>query len=584
MAALLLVLAFASSALVFGQACALAQAISNLWAGQAVPDQLALLAGFLACFALRHAIAFAQGEALERYSGKQAARLRNELLTVAFCDDAALARHMGTAATAMAATEGVDDIARYVRVIPPKACGVIGTSAPLLAALLAVDWVSGVIALIAAPVIVLFMVMLGRQAQARAERQYAESGRLANRFIDSLRGIESITSLNAGKRAGASVHDASEQLRVATMRTLSVATLSGAVLDLICVFGVAAIAMMLAFRLMDGSIELAAALTALMLAPEFFTPIRLFASDFHASLDGRNALSALLSIVDDARAHARAGAHGQGPEDGRALGGKGGGAAALDGNGAVKPWGASSTLQMSHVSYRYGKAAEALSDVSFSACGYAKVGIVGMSGSGKSTLIDLVAGFKSPSAGAVALDGEPADLGCAAWRDQLHYIPQHPHLFRMSLADNIRFYAPDASLEDVLRAVRLVGLDKLVDELPEGLDTVVGEGARKMSGGEAQRVALARVLLDDRKVLLFDEPTAHLDIETEMELKQRMLACMEGRLVLFATHRLHWMEDMDLVLVMEDGAVVQAGAPAELLACDGAARRLLNAQEGGPHE
>ena len=131
------------------------------------------------------------------------------------------------------------------------------------------------------------------------------------------------------------------------------------------------------------------------------------------------------------------------------------------------------------------------------------------------------------------------------------------------------------------RAVAAMGLDALVAELPQGLDTLVGEGARALSGGQAQRVALARAFLDgERRVLLFDEPTAHLDIETELELKERMLPLMRGRLVFFATHRLHWMVDMDTVLVVEDGRVVEAGDPAELAGAGGAYARLA-LQMGG---
>ena len=162
------------------------------------------------------------------------------------------------------------------------------------------------------------------------------------------------------------------------------------------------------------------------------------------------------------------------------------------------------------------------------------------------------------------------------------YIPQDPYLFHATLRENIAFYRPGAADEEVERAVRAMGLEGLVAELPEGLGTLVGEGGRALSGGERQRVALARALLDrSRRVLVFDEPTAHLDIETELELKERMLPLMEGRLVFFATHRLHWTHDMDAVIVMEGGRAVEFGEPRALAAQGGAFARLAAQVEGG---
>ena len=556
--AFLLLSSLVQAVLFVGQALELALALASLWEGQPVGSQAARLAGFFGCFAARHAVALAQGELLDRFSRKRACDLRKQLLAHVFCGKSSLARRIGTASTAQAATGEIDDVARYMRTVPPGACAVAGMSAPLLAALFAIDWASGVIVLASFPVIALFMVMLGNQAKARAVRRHDESRRLSNHFIDTLRGIESISSLGAGKRAAEEVRGASDRLRVATVRTLSVATLSGAVLDLIAMFGVAAVAMMLAFRLMDGTVGLPRALAALMLSPECFAPIRSFASGFHASLDGRTALAHVQAVLSGAESEAT------GPSASERA-----------------PWSAGDTLEAVGVGVSHAEGIPALREASFSCKGFTKVGIVGESGAGKSTLVDVLAGFEKPSSGSFAINGAPIDLGGEWWSKQVHYIPQHPHLFHMSVADNMRFYAPNATGEDIEQAASAMGLDQLIRELPDGLETIVGEGARSLSGGEAERIALARALLDDRPVLLFDEPTAHLDIETELELKQRMLPLMENRLVFFATHRLHWINDMDYVVVLDGGRIVEAGAPSDLLAHGGALRRLASADRGG---
>ena len=162
------------------------------------------------------------------------------------------------------------------------------------------------------------------------------------------------------------------------------------------------------------------------------------------------------------------------------------------------------------------------------------------------------------------------------------YLPQSPHIFSTTLRNNLTFYQSDATEEEIAHALELVGLTSLVTELPKGLDTVVGEGGRSLSGGQSQRVALARAVLHRTcRVLVFDEPTAHLDIETEWELKQRMLPLMEGKLVFFATHRLHWLSEMDEILLLEDGQVRDFGSYEALSKASSFAYLSSHEKEGG---
>ena len=613
MAALVL-LAFLQAGCIAAQALALSQAIAGLWAGASLADMVPNIALFAICFAVLQIARFCQETMLDGYSLKQASQLRQRLLQNTFDERVMLASSQGAAVVAVTANEGIEEVQTYIRIIPPKIIGVAAISLPLLVVEYLVDWPSGIILTVMFPVIIFYMVLLGRQARMRAERQYGVYTRLSNRFMDTLRGIEVIKSFGASEEEGESVYTFSEKLRKATMRTLTTATLSSAVLDLCATFGVAAVAMMLAFRLMDGSIVLATGLAALILAPEYFTPIRSFASDFHASLDGKNALAAALSMVQV----------GTTPEAGEAGGAQDGalpreGGELCEGERVCakgKPcegeepfakkelrksdvpqgvnsqtgdtqdedarddvpcaghdsqdddqrdnedvlWSDSSVLEFSGVAYSYGEAGPGVHDVTFTARGFEKIAVIGKSGAGKSTLAKLVAGFIAPDAGSICLDGKPLDVSAASWKRQVRFIPQNPYIFRATLEDNIRFYRPDATREQVEGAVRAVGLEALVAELPQGLDTMVGEGARGLSGGQAHRVALARIFLDDRaSVLVFDEPTAHLDIETELELKESMLPLMDGKLVIFATHRLHWIADMDRVVKLDNGTVVGEG-------------------------
>lgn len=398
---------------------------------------------------------------------------------------------------------------------------------------------------------------------------------MANHFVDTLRGLATLKLFGRDGAAGEEVYATSERFREATVQTLRAATLSSLVLDLAGTCALAAVAIMLGFRLMDGSVALMPALAALVAVPECFGAVRRFSADFHASLDGRNALAEIFDMLRDGdageqpageKAASTKGTPGEGPVGEKAVPAEGPAA-------PVAPWSASSVLRLRGAGFSYASADgahRALEGVDLELRGFERLGVVGVSGSGKSTLASLLAGFAAPDRGAVELDGAVlpgAGLCRADWRAQVAYIPQAPHLFSATLRDNLAFYRPDASEDEVLAAVRAVGLDGLLAELPHGLETPVGQGGRQLSGGQAQRVALARALLDShRRVWVLDEPTAHLDVETELALKECMLPLMEGRAVVLATHRLHWMGAMDRVLVLEEGWVAQVGTPAELCA------------------
>ncbi|WP_080797473.1 thiol reductant ABC exporter subunit CydD [Arabiibacter massiliensis] len=561
--AALLALATARAALVVAQAWALASAIVHLWEGAPLLDQAPLIALFLACFVGGQGVRYAQDSFLDRYAYARIDDLRGKLLRAVFTEGSRIVQAEGSGSVSALVLEGIDQVETYLRLILPKIVCVVVVPLVVLLCTFPVDWVSGLIMLVMYPVIVFYMGLIGATAKAAASRQHDEYRRLSNHFFDSMRGIDTLKLLGQGRRHGERIFEVSERFREATVKTLRLATLSGSVLDLISTLSLAAVAIMLGFRLVDGSIAFFPALFVLVLVPEYFKPIREFASDYHASLDGKNALASIQAIV----ASAPAGDASEGEDSGGA---------------GIPAWDEESVLELADVGFSY-PGREALSGVSFAARGFERIGVIGASGSGKSTLVNLLGGFSAPSAGGVRAAGrEVADLRDPSWQRQVLYIPQDPYLFHATLRENIAFYRPGASEEDVERAVGVVGLDALVAELPDGLDTVVGEGARALSGGQAQRIALARALLDrSRRILLFDEPTAHLDIETELELKERMLPLMEGRLVFFATHRLHWVHDMDAVLVLEDGRVAWFGPPSELAARDGALARVAARLEGG---
>ncbi len=577
------------AACVVGQAFSLSFVIVRLWEGTTVSDVVAGIVIFFVCFVLRQIVMTAQSAYLDRYARARATDMRENLLGAIYdLGNNGIHRH-GSPALVSAVIEGVDDIETYISLMVPKFVSVIIIPLALICVIFALDWVSGIITLVCFPFIILFMVLIGHTAQDDAAKRHGEFERMSNHFIDSLRGIETLKAFGKSRSWATRVHEASERFRELTLKTLRVATLSSTVLDLFATLGLAAVAIMLGFRMVDGSLAFFPALAVLIMVPEYFRPVRQFAADYHASLDGRTALAKVNRVIGEGQAaqagQAQAGRTTQDPDSRQpeSMGfseksqlssfavhsvfysyddeaGESDAVAESDATAIPNTSTTPDTSDSSTVS-----APVALSDISFEVKAPCKVGIVGASGAGKSTLMNILAGFAAPQSGSIALDGvDVSTLRDQSWHERSAFISQDPYIFRMSLRDNVALYYPGATDDEIMTALERAGLDGLLAELDQGLDTVIGDGARTLSGGQMQRVALARAFLDERRqVLFFDEPTAHLDVETEMEIKESMLPLMEDRLVFFATHRLHWVADMDYLIELDGGRIVWQGLPSE---------------------
>lgn len=532
-------MAFLQSCAIVGQAGFLAAAIVGLWNGEGLHSQVTEILLFAVCFCVRHCVIFCRERMLDRYAAAQASSLRQQLLTKVFRVGPQVVQQNGTGNVTTMVLEGIDQVENYLHLILSKIISMMIIPWVILVAIFFFDWKAAAFLLIIFPVIIIFMIVLGYAAQSKAAQQYKTYQILSNHFVDSLRGIDTLKFFGLSKKYGKSIFKTSERFRKATLNTLKIAILSTFALDFFTTLSIAVVAVMLGLRLIDGHMLLYPALTILILSPEYFLPIRDFSSDYHATLNGKNSLKAIRKILELEEIQIK--------------------------QQALPSWSEGSSLRVNDLTFRYEKE-QPLTKIALNVKGYQKIGIIGLSGSGKSTLINLLSGFLSPIAGKISIDGtEITSFAQHDWQKQIIYIPQNPYIFKATLRDNIAFYQPQATVEQVGEAIKVVGLEELVSELPQGLETIVGEGSRSLSGGQAQRIALARAFLDKkRKILLFDEPTAHLDIETEIELKERMLPLMKERLVFFATHRLHWMQEMDQIIVMEDGIVAEQGTLEEL--------------------
>ncbi len=431
---------------------------------------------------------------------------------------------------AAAVVQGVDALESYYARYLPQV--VLACVVPLvvLAWVASIDLESALIMLLTLPLVPVFMWLIGRYTEQRTRERWLALRLLSAHFLDVVRGLPTLRAFNRGREQAASIAEVSERYRRTTMATLRASFLSGSVLELAATLGVALVAVTVGVRLVDGGIGLQAGLTVLVLAPELYLPVRRLGAEYHASADGVAVAERIFSLLD---APAESG----------------------PGGGAIAPSPAAVSVRMEGVSFSYpARPGPVLDRLSLELAPGETVALVGESGAGKSTVAALLLRLVEPAAGRISVDG--VDLSrceTQAWRQQIAWVPQRTSLLRGTVADNIRLGDPSASDQRVREASALAGADAFVRALPEGYETVVGDGGRPLSAGEGRRLALARAFLRDAPLVILDEPTADLDpasAETVAEAVERLRA---GRTVLVMAHRPELAERADRVVVLEGG-------------------------------
>jgi len=543
----------------------LAEALVNSWEQKSLQTIIQPMTFFAVAFILRHCFNWINNKIVENYAENTSEEVRSRLLDKVYTSGPAMISAEGTGSLVTSALDGIDLIENYFKLIFTKLMNMSIIPPVLLVYIYMQNLASGITLTVIVPLVILFMIILGLAAQAKADAQYHQYTILSNHFLDALRGLPTLKMLGLSKRYAKNIYTVSDEYRRRTMNTLRIAILSTFALDWLTTLGIAILAVFLGLGLINNSFPLFPALVTLILAPEYFLPLRDFSSDYHATLNGKNALSAIFKILEFKDTD---------EED------------TLDNF----TWDKNSEVNIKDLVFNYTRdqsnADSSLDIDQLKLSGYTNIGVIGKSGSGKTTLIRALGGFLTPDKGVITVNGKSLKhFKQRAWQDELTFLPQSPYLFAGTIAENIAFYAPESTEEQIETAAKKAGLTDFIDSLSLGYQTIIGEGGRGISGGQQQRIMLARAFLaNDRHILIFDEPTAHLDIETEYALKKPMKELFKDHLVIFATHRLHWIKEMDYVIVMNNGQIAEQGTPDELSNHNGAYKQLISNMRGDQNE
>jgi ATP-binding cassette subfamily C protein CydD len=420
------------------------------------------------------------------------------------------------------------------------------------------DPLSAVLLVGSAPVVLLLMLVVGSHTERRTRAQWAALARLSAHLLDVIQGLPTLKLFGDELVEAKRVAGLGETFRANTMQVLRQAFLSGLVLELLTGAGIAVIAVELGLRLLNSAISFGPAFQVLLLAPEFYRPLRELGAQRHAALEGLPVAERMdqLLRLPDVQVVAP----------------------------PPQPAPRRNCIALVDVSYVYPSASgSALHQINLNLATGKRSALVGRSGAGKTTLVNLLLRFLEPTSGAIYGDGLPIrSLDVDVWRERVALVPQHPYLFDASALDNLLLARPTATFDAVLRAVELAGAREFLERLPEGYRTRLGERGARLSRGQAQRLAIARAFLKDAPLLILDEPTSALDPDSERIVRESIERLGQGRTVLTVAHRLNTVVTADQIVVLDGGAVVERGTHDQLVGHQGLYAALVGADRRVP--
>lgn len=527
--------------------------------GEALEGQLRLewlLLMFVGIVPLRAGLNWAARLASHRSAGQTKLLLRDRLYTHLLDLGPGYLESERTGALVHTAVEGVEALEVYFGQYLPQF--VLGVSIPILLCgyIATMDWMTAAALLVTLPLIPASLMVIQRKLRNVSEQYWTSAGKLSAQFLDSIQGLTTLKMFNRGKARAEEMQGQAERLRQDTMRLLSINLISLFFIDWVSTLGTTVVACgMAAWRLQTGAITYSEAVMLTLLSLEMARPLILLGSYFHAGASGAAAAQRIFEILDIQPQVQEA------PD-------------------AVSPVINTPHIRFEHVCLAYDNGERpALEDVSFEIHPGEMVALVGASGAGKSSVVNLLFRFFDPQKGIISLGGNRLSYLSLDWlRRQMALVAQDAYLFHGTVAENLCLAKPEATQAELKAAARMTSVHDLIEALPEGYATQVGEHGLSLSGGQVQCIAIARAVLKDAPIVILDEATSQVDAESEAVIQRALKRLMKDRTVLVIAHRLSTVRRAKRILMLDKGHIVESGTHEELLCRQGAYASLVSAQ------